>query len=150
VPLLPQVIESIRSRDSPKTIVGFLVAMYGILVAGSGAAAVGLANTDKSGLVPYILVFIAVITVALGVAVLVITWKDPSRLMLGQVSGREYAAIRYIAQGDDASGERLERLLGSGEPGAAVVEAPPEATGELPSGQPPAGPPSGPDSQEQT
>lgn len=121
LPLIPRAIESIRGREAPKTIVGFLVVVYGMLMAGATATAIGLATTKEADLVVYVLIFIAVITVAFGIVLLVITWKDPSRLMLGPMSGREYAALRYILQGDDSSGERIERLLGP-----PVIEAAPD------------------------
>ncbi len=74
--------------------------------------AIGLATTKESGLVIYVLGFIAVITVVLGASVLVITWKDPSRLMLGEVTGREFTAIQTLRMGDNVSGERAERIIG--------------------------------------
>lgn len=145
LPLIPPIIESIKSREAPKTIVGFLVAIYGILMTASAAVAIGLATSNKSELVIYILIFAALATVALGVAVVVITWKDPSRLMLGQVTGREYAAIRYITQGDDTSGERVERILGP-----PVIEAPDTATQPRAQIEPPATEPPEPTAEDQT
>jgi hypothetical protein len=132
--ILPHAVESIRSRETaaPRSIVGFLLALYSVLMVGAVATVVGLVSSSQSGLVVYVLGFIGLITVALCVAVLVITWKDPSRLMLGEVSGREYAALRYIKVGDDVSGERAERILsGSIIDGGLAEEQPSEALLEL-------------------
>jgi hypothetical protein len=65
-----------------------------------------MVGSDSTDPVPWILGFDALITVALGAAILVITWKDPSRLMLGQLTGREYESIRRLHMGDDQIGER--------------------------------------------
>jgi hypothetical protein len=73
-------------------------------------------------LILYVLIFVALITLGLGTSLLVITWKDPSRLMLGQVSAREHAALRYIRQGDNLSGELVERLLEIPVGGSSVVD----------------------------
>jgi hypothetical protein len=118
------VIESIRGRESsaPRTILGFLIGMYGVLVSGSAAVILGLTTTESDDLIVYVLIFIAVVTLALGLAVLVITWKDPSRLMLGQITGREYAAIRHLTLGDDVSGERVATILGADTVEGTVIE----------------------------
>ena len=113
--LIQQAIESISRRESsaPKTILGFLLGMYGVLIAASAAVILGLVASDSSELVVYVLGFGALVTVALGAAVIVIAWKDPSRLMLGQVSAREYANIRRLHLGDDKQGDQPTRVIGS-------------------------------------
>lgn len=103
-----------RETAAPRSITGFLYLLYSTLMAGSVITVGLLIGTARSGLVGFVLLFAALITVALGVAVVTIAWKDGSRLMLGPVTAREYAAIRYIKMGDDASGERVERLLSGG------------------------------------
>jgi hypothetical protein len=86
--------------------------MYSVLTASCVAAAIALVSTGSSGLIPFVLGFGAIVTVALGGAILVITWKDPSRLMLGQITGHEYAAIRReLTFGDDVSGERKTTVV---------------------------------------
>jgi hypothetical protein len=107
--------ESISKKESstPRTILGFLLGMYGVLVAASVTTILGLAASDSSGAIPYVLAFIALITIALGVSVIAIAWKDPSRLMLGQVTASEYANIRQLHLGDDKRGERAVSVVGS-------------------------------------
>jgi hypothetical protein len=86
--------------------------MYTVLLTGSAAVIVALVSTGSSSLIPWVLIFAAAITIALGVAIITITWKDPSRLMLGQITGREYAAIRReLTFGDDVSGEHRTSLV---------------------------------------
>ena len=112
--LIRQAVEAVASRESaaPRTILGFLLAIYVALVAGSVVVVVALVSTGSSGLIPWVLGFIATVTLILGAAVLVITWKDPTRLMLGQITGREYAAIRReLTFGDSESGEQRTTLL---------------------------------------
>ena len=109
-----QAVEAVTNRESaaPRTILGFLLGMYTVLLTGAVGTVVALASADSSGAIPYVLGFVAAITVALGVAILVITWKDPTRLMLGQITGREYAAIRReLTYGDDISGERKATVI---------------------------------------
>jgi len=90
-----QAVEAVTNRESaaPRTILGFLLGMYTVLLTGAVGSVIALASTDSSGAIPYVLGFIGVLTVALIIAILAITWKDPTRLMLGQITGREYAAI---------------------------------------------------------
>lgn len=114
VSLIRQAVEAVTSREStaPRTILGFLLAMYAVLLAGSVAVVIALVSTGSSSLIPYVLAFIGLMTVVLGAAVLVITWKDPTRLMLGQITGREYAAIRReLTFGDSESGERKTTFI---------------------------------------
>jgi hypothetical protein len=113
VSLVRQAVEAVTSRESsaPRTILGFLLAMYTVLLTGSAGVVIALVSTGSSGLIPWVLAFAATITIALSVAVLTITWKDPTRLMLGQITGREYAAIRReLTFGDDVSGEHRTQL----------------------------------------
>jgi hypothetical protein len=112
VPLPNIIVELVRARTSaPRSIIGFLLTVYTSLTLGSVIVIGLLVSTDGSEYIGYVLGFDALITVGLLVAVIWITARDGSRLMLGPVNAREFAAIRYIKTGDDASGERVERLL---------------------------------------
>jgi hypothetical protein len=87
--------------------------MYGTLVAASAAIVIGLVASDSAGYIPWVLAFDAVITVALGAAVIIIAWKDPSRLMLGPITASEYTNIRRLHLGDDQQGEHSARVIGA-------------------------------------
>jgi hypothetical protein len=113
--LIRQAIESVSQRQStaPRTILGFLLGMYGTLVAASAAMVIGLVASDSAGYIPWVLGFGAAITVALGAAVIIIAWKDPSRLMLGPITANEYTNIRRLHLGDDQQGEHSARVIGA-------------------------------------
>lgn len=106
--MIQRAVESIRNRESttPRTILGFLLGMYGVFITASATVVLGMAASNYEGLIPWVLAFAAVFTVGLVVAVITIAWKDPSRLMLGQVTATEYAAIKRLHLGDDRMGER--------------------------------------------
>jgi hypothetical protein len=84
-----------------------------------------MVGTSSDGPIPFILLFDALITVALGAAILVITWKDPSRLMLGPVTGREYESIRRLHLGDNRVGEHRQPVV----PALQTVEVEEESEG---------------------
>jgi hypothetical protein len=113
MPFLNQAIEAVRARESssPRTILGVLLAIYGVLISGSVVVVIAMVGSDSDGPIPWILLFDALITMALGAAILVITWKDPSRLMLGQLTGREYESIRRLHVGDDKAGEHQKPVV---------------------------------------
>lgn len=50
--------------------------------------------------IPWILIFAAIVIVAVLVGVFVTAWKDPTVLMLGQISGQDYIENRKLALGD--------------------------------------------------
>jgi hypothetical protein len=115
VPVIPpHVIESIRTRTTagPRSILTFLYLLYGTLMTGSVVAVGLLVDSSEHGVIPYIAGFMALLTVGLIVAVLAINSKNPGSLLLADVSAREYLAIRTLTQGDDVSGETVERILG--------------------------------------
>jgi hypothetical protein len=113
--LIKQAVESISQRQSssPRTILGFLLGMYGALIGGSAAVIIGLVASSSDEYIPFVLAFAALVTLALGCAVIIIAWKDPSRLMLGQVTASEYATIRRLHLGDDKQGEHVGRVVGT-------------------------------------
>lgn len=87
--------------------------MYAALIAASAAVIIALAASDSANFIPFVLGFGALVTVALGAAIIAIAWKDPSRLMLGQITAREYANIRRLHLGDDKWGEHPTPVVGS-------------------------------------
>lgn len=71
-----------------------------------------LADSSHSDWIIFVMLFMALISVALLVAVPAINAKNPGNLLMGEVTAREYVAIRTLKQGDDVSGETIERILG--------------------------------------
>jgi hypothetical protein len=118
--VITQITDTIKGRQTinPKTVLGFYATVLGILLAGGVSATGFLATTDTATwLLPWILGFCAGVFVLLLVGVFAITLIDPSKLMLSQVSGTEYAAIQQrVILGDSTSGERVEII--SPEPAA--------------------------------
>jgi hypothetical protein len=103
VRLVPVVNEAIRrvsqSRSqNPKTILAFYATVLGLTLTADVAVVAVLASTDVlTGLIPWLLGFAGLMSLALMVAVFVIALKDPSKLMLGQVSGTEYVEIQRLS-----------------------------------------------------
>jgi hypothetical protein len=122
VPPVQELTRAFRSgeRTSPKTVLGFLAIMTSILA--SAAVLVAWLCSGSSSLhylIPIILIIFIVIFIAIVVVVLVISWKDPSKLMLGQITGREYVAIQRLTLGDSNAGEHIDSLVVEAE----VIEA---------------------------
>ncbi|MCH4813426.1 hypothetical protein [Vreelandella neptunia] len=97
------------SYKSPKTILGFFAIVVGILIAGTSAV-IGLLSRVESlhTYIPWILLFAAFVVVTVLVGVFVTAWKDPTVLMLGQISGHDYIENKKLTLGDSNSGEYLE------------------------------------------
>jgi hypothetical protein len=117
-----------RYTENPRTVLGFFATVLGLILAADIAAVATLAYADvKTGLIPWLLGFAGVVFVALVGAVLVIALVDPSKLMLGRVTGSEYAEIQRLTLGDSRAGERELPVTQAGR-GAPIV------LGELPPG----------------
>jgi hypothetical protein len=71
-------------------------------------AGVGVLASTKVevSLIPWLFGFAGLIILLLLGCVFFATMTDPSRLMLGQITGTEYANIRRITLGDSDSGRR--------------------------------------------
>jgi hypothetical protein len=113
MPPVHQFTRAIRSGEykSPKTVLGFFAGMIGIAATVLISAIWLLERTPSLRyLVPITLVVFLMIFLFVLISVLVITMKDPSRLMLGQISGRDYAEIQKVTLGDSSSGERVESV----------------------------------------
>lgn len=118
VPFLPPGIETIRGRQlaQPKTILSFILGVFTVVVTAGVAVAIALVG-DSLTLVAIILAFIALFAIGLVVTVMRQTARDPSALMLGEITGTEYEAIRRLTLGDSSAGERVET---TGLPGTPV------------------------------
>ncbi|WP_328532970.1 hypothetical protein OG836_22495 [Micromonospora zamorensis] len=96
-----------RQTVNPRTVLGFLATVLGLVLAAAISGVAILATTQiETRLIPWLLVFCAALALLLIGGVFVVTWVDPSRLMLGQVTGTEYAEIQKTVLGDSLRGER--------------------------------------------
>lgn len=115
------------SYKSPKTILGFFAIVVGILVTGASAV-IGLISRVESlhPLIPWILVFSAIVVVIVLVGVFLTAWKDPTVLMLGQMTGHDYIEHKKLTLGDSGAGEYYEVISNTESPSSsrAALEEP--------------------------
>lgn len=97
--------------SSPKTILGFFAIVLAILVGGAVSAAVALGGGDYRFLIPIIFLFVGVVFIVLVAIVVLAMWRDPTRLMLGRMTGREYIDFVRLTQGDSRHGEVDRRFV---------------------------------------
>jgi hypothetical protein len=104
--------------SAPKTVLGFCAVVLGIVATACVAATGVLASrdsTDGYALLP--LAFFALFTVAMFVAVWWVLVKDPIKLQLGHVTGREYIDYQKLTLGDSIAGDEVRTLpVIAGEP----------------------------------
>src|ERR1700678_2325646 len=113
--MIAELSNAIRSRQisNPKTVLGFYATVLAILLSGDVGAIAVLATTRVSTfLIPWLLGFAGLNVFMLLAGVFIITLIDPSKLMLGQITGTEYAQIHRVMLGDSDSGQRLEATIG--------------------------------------
>jgi hypothetical protein len=91
---------------APKTILGFFALVVAIL-SSSTVVVIGIIARVPAlhGLIIPVLLLLAAIAAAAIGGVIATAWKDPTILMLGQVSGEIYIANRRLTLGDSASGD---------------------------------------------
>lgn len=120
MPPIHQAIQSVTSRKSsqPRTILGFLFAIYSALTAAAVACTIALVGTGSSWLIGFIIAYVGITGVGLLIAVMRQASRDPTGLQVGQLTGSEYESIRRLTLGDSSSGERVEILR----PGDDVIE----------------------------
>jgi hypothetical protein len=114
VPPVQEVMRAVRGgeRTSPKTVLGFLAIMVSILASATVFSVLFLSEKSKLYyLIPIVLMVFIVVFVLITGAVLLIGWKDPSKLMLGQITGRDYALIQRLTLGDSNAGERVDNVI---------------------------------------
>ena len=109
--MLEQLTHVVRGGQytAPKTILGFLGAVYLLGVTFALGVSVALASSGELlWLIPVILFVVVACTAALIWAVLRLAQKDPTPLVLGQMSGGDYLAHqRLLKMGDSRAGEQL-------------------------------------------
>ncbi|MGB2710663.1 MAG: hypothetical protein WBC33_04040 [Conexibacter sp.] len=112
--VIRELTQTIRSgeRSAPKTVLAFYGVVAGIIAGASIAAIAVLARQPELRyLVAPILIFDAVLVVLLLIGVFVVSLIDPTRLMLGQITGRDYIENRRLTMGDSRSGEHMTMFL---------------------------------------
>lgn len=111
-----------RQTQNPRTVLGFYATVAGLFLSSDVAAIAVLASTDKYvGAIPYLLLAGVVVFLTIVGGVFYLNVKAPPKLMLGQITGREYAQIEQIALGDSLRGERFAPAI---EEGPQVLELP--------------------------
>jgi hypothetical protein len=113
VPLV-QLTRALRGgeRTSPKTVLGFLALMTSIFAALTISITWLLAGTSSLHyLIPIIVGIFVLFFFLVVLAVVMIAWKDPSKLMLGQITGRDYVLIQQLTMGDNVSGDRTDNIV---------------------------------------
>jgi hypothetical protein len=98
---------------APKTILGFFALVVAIL-SSSTVVVIGIIARVPAlhGLIIPVLLLLAGIAAAAIGGVIATAWKDPTILMLGQVSGEIYIANRKLTLGDSTTGDS-SRLSGN-------------------------------------
>ena len=108
---------------APKTILGFFALVVAIL-SSSTVVVIGILARVPAlhGLIIPVLLLLAGIAGAAIGGVIATAWKDPTILMLGQVSGKIYIANRKLTLGDSATGDS-SRMSGNRAAGASGTPA---------------------------
>lgn len=112
--MIAELTSAIRARQysNPRTVLGFYAAVLALLLTGDIAAVGVLASTKVSTfLIPWLLAFAGTVLFLLLIGVFIVTLIDPSKLMLGQITGSEYATIHRIVLGDSDSGQRVQSVV---------------------------------------
>ncbi|MEO0515591.1 MAG: hypothetical protein AAF086_09930 [Planctomycetota bacterium] len=97
---------------APKTVLGFFAIVIGIATTGiSILVATISAQAGLHYLIPWILGFGGFLICGTIAGVFIAAWQDPTRLMLGQVSGSEFIQNRKLSLGDSDSSEYQEPVI---------------------------------------
>jgi hypothetical protein len=111
-------VEAITSASyrTPKTVLGFFAIIVGLVIAGASTViAVFSRQTDLYALIVPVLVFVGFVVLAVLGGIFVTAWKDPTILMLGQVTGDIYIQNRRLTLGDSTAGEFTEEIAPMGD-----------------------------------
>lgn len=110
-----------------------MLAFYATVLGLTLAATVGVVTAlawsrTATSAIPFVLCFGGLAFLLVLGSVLYINLRDPSRLMLGRVTGSEYAEIQHLRLGDSQSGEREVPVTFSGSAVAMVLHETTELT----------------------
>jgi uncharacterized membrane protein len=101
---------------TPKTILGFFAIILAILfLASIWIVRILASDPTLHYLIVPILVFLAAILLLVLIGVFITAWKDPTILMLGQVTGEVYLQYRQLKLGDSSQGETIEDVTVKGQ-----------------------------------
>ena len=117
---------------TPKTILGFFAIVLAILFIGAiWIVAILAADPNLHCLILPILLFLAAVLLLVLIGIFVTAWKDPTILMLGQVTGEVYLQYRQLKLGDSFQGESIEDITVRGRPIATeAIQLPPSGEEE--------------------
>ena len=103
---------ALKRTQQPRTILSFFAIILGLVIAGAVGVIVALSSSGRSTyLIPIILIGLLLLFVGVVGMVIWLAIHDPSKLMLGQVTGTEYVAIQqHVVLGDSLRGERVELI----------------------------------------
>jgi hypothetical protein len=106
-----------RQTINPRTVLGFYATIILILLTASISMVTVLATTKTATeFIPWIISFTALGVLAIIGGVFYINIRRPANLMLGQITGTEYAEIhKQVILGNSSNGERLATTTGSSE-----------------------------------
>jgi choline-glycine betaine transporter len=106
---MTEVLHAIRQRrtSQPRTVLSFFWGVLALLVFGCSALVGVLAKTDAAWLIPWVLLFAAIVFVVILLVVVIAMLRDPSKLMLGELRGTEYLRVQTARLGDSTRGDTL-------------------------------------------
>jgi hypothetical protein len=108
--VVAEITKAIRHKQTanPRTVLGFYASIIGILLTGSVSVVISLAATHSvTWLIPWIFGSSFVTSLIIMGGIFYLNLKHPANLMLGQITGTEYAEIhRLTILGNDTEGER--------------------------------------------
>lgn len=110
-----------QKKLAPKTALGFYAVILGLTLTACTSIIGALAATGTDiWMIPYIVLFACIFLLAISIGVFVVTLKNPSKMLLTEVSGRDYMDIqRWMLLGDSKSGLKfVSDRIGSGQPNA--------------------------------
>ncbi|GIG40499.1 hypothetical protein [Cellulomonas phragmiteti] len=86
-----------KRTENPKTVLAFYATILGLALTADTALVGVLASTGESTwLIPWLILFAGTLSIGLLAAVFFVALRDPSKLMLGQVTGEQYVEIQKL------------------------------------------------------
>lgn len=106
----------------------FFATVIALMLAGAIGLVVASDHAGTQGAIPWILGFVGLVFLLIVGGIFAVMLRDPSKLMLGQITGEEYAQIRRMTLGDSRSGEQVVvEQVGMGQPKSLPPATGPEA-----------------------